>query len=78
MARRVRALHAWDEPDAAPGDLHFAANQEFELVSDSEPGSGWYTGIIDGVKGIFPGNFVEIIELCFKSIFFLGFKNLLA
>ena len=64
MVRRARALHAWDAASgAAADDLHFTAGQEFELVSESVPGSGWYTGILDGTKGIFPGNFVEVIEV---------------
>lgn len=64
MVRRARALHAWDEAAGAAGDdLHFTAGQEFELVSESIPGGGWYTGNIDGTEGIFPGNFVDVIEV---------------
>eukprot|EP01043_Picozoa_sp_COSAG02_P064842 COSAG02_NODE_9603_length_2165_cov_2.252662_1_plen_416_part_10 len=61
--QRARGLHAWDEAaGAAPEDLHFAEGQEFELVSE-EPGGGWYTGRINGVEGIFPSNFVEVVAV---------------
>ena len=62
--RRARALHTWDESSgAAPTDLHFEQGQEFQLVSESTPGGGWFTGSIDGTEGIFPSNFVEVIEV---------------
>ena len=61
--RRARALHAWDgTAGVAATDLHFTVGQEFEIVSESAPGGGWYTGSIDGTEGIFPGNFVDVIE----------------
>lgn len=64
MVRRAKALHAWDEASgAAATDLHFTTGQEFDIISESVPGGGWYTGTIDGTEGIFPGNFVEVIEV---------------
>eukprot|EP01043_Picozoa_sp_COSAG02_P023490 COSAG02_NODE_1256_length_13576_cov_12.901981_12_plen_309_part_00 len=64
MVRRAKALHAWDEASgAAATDLHFTAGQEFDIISESVPGGGWYTGNIDGTEGIFPGNFVDLIEV---------------
>lgn len=59
-AVRARALYAWDEAaGAAEGDLVFQIGDEFELVSRDEPGHGWMTGVIDGVRGVFPANYIE-------------------
>ena len=54
----LRAHTPWNESQgAAVGDLFFDAGDEFELVSDQEPGHGWWTGTHDGfVQGIFPAN----------------------
>ena len=55
----VRALHTWDESQgASPGDLFFTEGDVFELVSDTEPGYGWWTGFNDEgfMEGIFPAN----------------------
>lgn len=64
MAWRAKALHAWDaEAGATEDDLTFVAGQEFDLVSHTEPGSGWMTGTINGKEGIFPGNYVNLVEV---------------
>ena len=55
----VRALHTWDESQgASAGDLFFNEGDVFELVSDTEPGHGWWTGFNDEgfMEGIFPAN----------------------
>ena len=54
----LRAHTPWNESQgAAVGDLFFDAGDEFELVSDQEPGHGWWTGTHDGfAQGIFPAN----------------------
>jgi hypothetical protein len=56
----LRAQHAWDEsqggnPDT---DLFFSEGDVFELVSDTVPGYGWWTGFNDEgfMEGIFPAN----------------------
>lgn len=61
--RMCRAIHGWDEESGAgPGDLLFDGGDVFELVSDTTPGSGWWTGTHDGfAEGIFPANYVELI-----------------
>eukprot|EP01043_Picozoa_sp_COSAG02_P003454 COSAG02_NODE_84_length_39615_cov_144.775256_16_plen_1467_part_00 len=72
--RCVRALCTWDEATGATADhLHFTAGQEFELVSESVPGAGWYTGTINGTEGIFPSKCVHVIEVPFiatPNVFF--------
>ena len=76
--RMCRALHGWDAASgASPGDLLFEPGAVFRLVSDTEPGHGWWMGSHDGFvkilfkdslqrisvkKGIFPSNYVELIE----------------
>eukprot|EP01043_Picozoa_sp_COSAG02_P050890 COSAG02_NODE_5286_length_4470_cov_2.533745_2_plen_211_part_00 len=56
----LRAKHAWDESQGAnPGtDLLFNEGEVFQLVSDTEPGHGWWTGFNDDgfMEGIFPAN----------------------
>ena len=55
----LRALHAWDESQgASAGDLYFEEGEVFELVSDTKPGYGWWTGFNPNgfAEGIFPAN----------------------
>lgn len=56
----LRAKYAWDESQGAnPGtDLFFNEGEVFQLVSDTEPGGGWWTGFNENgfMEGIFPAN----------------------
>jgi hypothetical protein len=40
-------------------DLCFTKGETIELLSEAEPGSGWWTGRIGARTGIFPSNYVE-------------------
>eukprot|EP01047_Picozoa_sp_COSAG01_P018818 COSAG01_NODE_1028_length_12028_cov_5.688826_9_plen_353_part_00 len=40
-------------------DLCFAKGETIELLSEAEPGGGWWTGRIGARTGIFPSNYVE-------------------
>ena len=40
------------------GDLPFGEGQRFDVVSE-EPGQGWWTGVLDGILGIFPRDYAE-------------------
>ena len=63
VLKRCKAVHAWDAAaGAGDGDLVFSTGDEFELVSEEQPGHGWMTGRRGGVEGIFPGNYVEVFE----------------
>jgi hypothetical protein len=44
------------------GDLAFAAGDVVEVVSQTEPGQGWWSGRLQagGRTGIFPSNYVEV------------------
>jgi len=51
--RRVKAL--WAFQGAQPGDLSFAAGDVITIVGEVEQ---WLEGLLNGVTGIFPSNYV--------------------
>ncbi|KAJ3384511.1 hypothetical protein HDU84_002904 [Entophlyctis sp. JEL0112] len=53
----VTALYDFDAQ--APGDLSFRRNDRIEVLQRSEYPNDWWTGRLNGVTGIFPGNYVE-------------------
>ena len=61
--RIVTALHGWNEAagaDPAAGDLLFEAGTAIEILSESSPGGGWFTGrAADGREGSFPANYLS-------------------
>jgi hypothetical protein len=61
--RIVTALHGWNQAagaDPAAGDLLFEAGTAIEILSESSPGGGWFTGrTADGREGSFPANYLS-------------------
>jgi len=53
--KKVRALYDYVGADA--NELDFFANDIIEVLE--EDGSGWWTGQIEGRRGLFPSNYVE-------------------
>ncbi|KAK4057001.1 BAR adaptor protein Hob1 [Microbotryomycetes sp. JL221] len=53
----VTALY--DYTAQADGDLSFAAGDRIELVKRTESSEDWWTGRLNGVEGVFPGNYVQ-------------------
>ncbi|KAK4052468.1 BAR adaptor protein Hob1 [Microbotryomycetes sp. JL201] len=56
-AQYVTALY--DYTAQAAGDLSFAAGDKIELVKRTESTEDWWTGRLNGVEGVFPGNYVQ-------------------
>lgn len=44
----------------AEGDLSFSAGDRIELIKRSDSEEDWWTGKLNGVQGIFPGNYVQV------------------
>lgn len=55
--KKARALYDYVGADA--NELDFFANDTITVLE--EDASGWWTGEIDGRKGLFPSNYVEVI-----------------
>jgi hypothetical protein len=63
VLKRVRAKFPWDEAaGASPEDLTFRKGDIIEIVDEINPGQGWYTGRCEARAGIFPGNYVDMIN----------------
>jgi amphiphysin len=43
----------------ADGDLSFNAGDRIELVEKTDSAEDWWTGKLNGVQGVFPGNYVQ-------------------
>lgn len=54
----VTALY--DYAATAEGDLTFATGDRIELVKKTDSSEDWWTGRINGVEGVFPGNYVQL------------------
>ncbi|KAI8448751.1 hypothetical protein BY996DRAFT_8415918 [Phakopsora pachyrhizi] len=57
QATYVTALY--DFQAQAEGDLSFSAGDRIELVKRTESEEDWWTGRLNGVEGVFPGNYVQ-------------------
>ncbi|KAJ6575523.1 hypothetical protein B0H10DRAFT_2236787 [Mycena sp. CBHHK59/15] len=57
----ARAIALYDFHAAQPGDLSFAKGQVIIITKKSDSTDDWWTGKIEGQKGIFPANFVEVV-----------------
>jgi len=44
----------------AEGDLSFSAGDRIQLVKRTDSEQDWWTGKLNGVEGIFPGNYVQL------------------
>ncbi|KAJ7101015.1 hypothetical protein C8R43DRAFT_1048089 [Mycena crocata] len=56
----ARAIALYDFEAAQPGDLSFAKGNVIVINKKSDSTDDWWTGTVEGRKGIFPANFVEI------------------
>lgn len=50
----------YDYAAQAQGDLSFSAGQVIEIVERTTDTNGWWTGRVNGVQGVFPGNYVQL------------------
>jgi len=49
----------YDFAAQADGDLSFNTGDRIELVQKSDSAEDWWTGRLNGVQGVFPGNYVQ-------------------
>ncbi|KAJ7225901.1 hypothetical protein GGX14DRAFT_490316 [Mycena pura] len=57
----ARAIALYDFQAVQPGDLSFSKGSVIVITKRSESTDDWWTGTLDGRKGIFPANFVEVL-----------------
>ncbi|KAH3660044.1 hypothetical protein OGAPHI_007249 [Ogataea philodendri] len=50
----------YDYAAQAQGDLSFSAGQVITIVQKSDNQNDWWTGSLNGVTGVFPGNYVQL------------------
>lgn len=43
----------------ADGDLSFKVGDRIEIVKKTESQEDWWTGRLNGMEGVFPGNYVQ-------------------
>ncbi|KAJ2988016.1 hypothetical protein NUW54_g9248 [Trametes sanguinea] len=59
-AWRARALWAYNEDGREPNDLSFSAGETIEIIEETNP--DWWTGKCRGKQGLFPSNYVEMLD----------------
>ena len=52
----------YDYTAQAQGDLSFTAGSMIEIVQRTADANGWWTGRLNGVTGVFPGNYVQLTK----------------
>lgn len=57
-SKRRKLVAVYDCEAEQDGDLAFRKGDVIYFVSN-EPGDGWITGEINGVRGVFPENYVQ-------------------
>ncbi|KAJ7169511.1 hypothetical protein C8R46DRAFT_1089026 [Mycena filopes] len=57
----ARGIALYDFRAAQPGDLSFSKGDIIVITKRSESTDDWWTGTLDGRKGIFPANFIEVV-----------------
>ncbi|KAF7339974.1 DUF500-domain-containing protein [Mycena venus] len=57
----ARVIAMYDFKAAQPGDLSFSKGDVIVVTKRSESTDDWWTGTLDGRKGIFPANFTEVV-----------------
>nr|GAT43687.1 predicted protein [Mycena chlorophos] len=57
----ARAVALYDFQAVQPGDLSFAKGNIITVTKRSESTDDWWTGTLNGLQGIFPANFVEVL-----------------
>ncbi|KAK9471719.1 BAR domain-containing protein [Dipodascopsis tothii] len=50
----------FDYAAQAEGDLSFRAGDRIEIIQRTADPNGWWTGALNGVTGVFPGNYVSL------------------
>ncbi|GMM34802.1 amphiphysin [Saccharomycopsis crataegensis] len=50
----------YDYTAQAEGDLSFVAGSVIQIVQRTEDQNGWWTGVVNGQQGVFPGNYVQL------------------
>ncbi|KAI0671973.1 SH3 domain-containing protein [Trametes maxima] len=58
--KRARAIWAYNEDGREPNDLSFSAGETIEIVDETN--SDWWTGKARGKQGLFPSNYVELLD----------------
>ncbi|KAI0350059.1 SH3-domain-containing protein [Trametes cingulata] len=58
--KRARALWAYNEDGREPNDLSFSAGEIVEIVDETN--ADWWTGKCRGKQGLFPSNYVELLD----------------
>ncbi|KAJ7462770.1 hypothetical protein B0H11DRAFT_2160033 [Mycena galericulata] len=56
-----RAIALYEFQAAQPGDLSFSKGDIIVITKKSDSTDDWWTGTLQGRKGIFPANFVEVV-----------------
>ncbi|KAJ7630591.1 hypothetical protein FB45DRAFT_915962 [Roridomyces roridus] len=56
-----RAIALYDFQAAQPGDLSFNKGDIITITKKSDSTDDWWTGTLEGRKGIFPANFIEVV-----------------
>ncbi|KAJ1027306.1 hypothetical protein NDA18_003315 [Ustilago nuda] len=56
---RTYVIALYDYTATADGDLSFRAGDRIEVTERTASTEDWWTGIVNGQKGVFPGNYVR-------------------
>lgn len=56
---RSYVVALYDYTATADGDLSFKAGDRIEVVERTATADDWWTGILDGYQGVFPGSYVR-------------------
>ncbi|KAI0774970.1 SH3 domain-containing protein [Trametes elegans] len=58
--KKARAIWAYNEDGREPNDLSFSAGETIEIVDETN--TDWWTGKCRGKQGLFPANYVELLD----------------
>ncbi|GMG28389.1 unnamed protein product [Ambrosiozyma monospora] len=53
----------YDYAAQAQGDLSFTAGSVITIIQKTPDQNGWWTGSVNGVTGVFPGNYVQLNQV---------------
>ncbi|KAF8330439.1 uncharacterized protein EI90DRAFT_3060751 [Cantharellus anzutake] len=59
QSQPVYVIALYDFEAQADGDLSFKVGDHIEIVKRSDSAEDWWTGKVNGVQGVFPGNYVQ-------------------
>lgn len=60
LKKRETAIALYDYTAQAEGDLTFKAGDKIDVITRTDEENDWWTGKLNGVQGVFPGNYVEL------------------